>query len=87
MSRYYNVWAGNLNGTAEDPGHCVVSVTEHSSWPHSGQCGRKRGHGPDGLYCWQHAKMLACGEMLFVPKDREAAKAVRVITHICWGGE
>ena len=37
----------------EDLRQCVVEV--FGEW-NSYQCSRKRGHGPDGLYCKQHAK-------------------------------
>lgn len=53
----YGQWAGNPEGFAENPAYCVKEV-----WPKSGngwipyQCTRKRGHGPDGLYCKQHGK-------------------------------
>jgi hypothetical protein len=52
--RKYGNWAGRPNGTSEDPALCVVSV--HSGLPGAfgHQCNRKRGHGPDGLYCKQH---------------------------------
>jgi hypothetical protein len=45
----YGTWADN-------PTRCIEQV-----WPSGGtwiphQCCRKRGHGPDGLYCKQHAK-------------------------------
>jgi hypothetical protein len=36
-----------------------------------GQCLRKRGKGPEGLYCAQHAKILAAGRRVYVPEDRE----------------
>lgn len=54
--RRYGQWAGNPKGTPEDPECCIEEV-----WPTQGgwspyQCSRKRGHGPDGLYCKQHAK-------------------------------
>jgi hypothetical protein len=55
--RRYGCWSGRPNGTAEDATKCIEEV-----WPTSGgwiiphQCCRKRGHGPDGLYCKQHAK-------------------------------
>lgn len=54
--RRYGQWAGNPKGMAEDPDCCIEKV-----WPQDGippgsrQCQRKRGHGPDGLYCKQHA--------------------------------
>lgn len=54
--RRYNKWAGNPNGHKEDVSRCIVSVTpnERGGFAHSHQCNRKRGHGPDGLYCKQH---------------------------------
>ncbi len=38
----------------ENKDKCVVEVFE--GW-HSAQCSRKRGHGPGGEYCKQHAKI------------------------------
>lgn len=54
--RRYNKWAGNPNGNKEDASRCVMSVTpnERGGFAHAHQCNRKRGHGPDGLYCKQH---------------------------------
>ena len=54
--RRYNKWAGNPNGTPEDTTCCITSVTpnERGGFAHSHQCNRKRGHGPEGLYCKQH---------------------------------
>jgi hypothetical protein len=54
--RRYSVWNGNPSGNPEDPSRCIEEI-----WPTDGgwipyQCSRKRGHGPDGLYCKQHAK-------------------------------
>ncbi len=50
--RIYDVWAGNPKGTLEDGARCIKTVWIR--W-HDHQCLRKRGHGPDGLYCKQHA--------------------------------
>ena len=52
----YGTWSGNHNGSPEDKSRCVEEV-----WPNGGswipyQCSRKRGHGPNGEYCKQHAK-------------------------------
>lgn len=52
----YGSWAGDPKGNPENPERCIKEV-----WPRSGswtpyQCTRPRGHGPDGLYCRQHAK-------------------------------
>lgn len=53
--RRYGQWAGRSKGTREDPTKCIAEVWPSSGWiPY--QCTRKRGHGPDGLYCKQHAK-------------------------------
>jgi hypothetical protein len=55
--RRYGVWNGSPQGTPEDPERCIEDI-----WPHGNggwipyQCSRRRGHGPDGLYCKQHAK-------------------------------
>ncbi len=56
--RRYGQWAGNPKGVTEDKECCIEEV-----WP-SGriggfvpyQCSRKRGYGPEKLYCKQHAK-------------------------------
>ena len=53
--RRYGVWPGNPNGVPEDPERCIEDVLPSGGWfPY--QCSRKRGHGPDGCYCKQHAK-------------------------------
>ncbi len=55
----YGQCSWNRNGDPEDPERCVDEVfpdwTRSCSWA-SHQCRRKRGHGPGGLYCKQHAK-------------------------------
>jgi hypothetical protein len=51
--RRYGVWGGCPMGQAEDPTSCIEEVWS-PGYPQ--QCSRKRGHGPDGLYCKQHAK-------------------------------
>jgi hypothetical protein len=47
----------NLNpkGTPEDKTRCIEEVADETGW-HWHQCFRRRGFGPDGLYCKQHAK-------------------------------
>lgn len=51
----YGDWAGNPQGNPPDYERCAEEV-----WPDFGmipyQCSRKRGHGPVGAYCKQHAK-------------------------------
>lgn len=49
--RHYNVWAGNPNGREEDKTRCIKEVYSKFN---NYQCCRKRGHGPNGLYCKQH---------------------------------
>lgn len=53
--RRYGVWAGNENGQAENTTRCIAEVAPECGWTHH-QCSRKRGHGPNGLYCKQHGK-------------------------------
>ena len=55
--RRYNRWAGNPKGNAEDKARCAAEVFERSGW-HFYQCLRKRGHGPDGEFCKQHASKI-----------------------------
>jgi len=64
--RRYNRWAGNPDGTLEDPDRCIASVPTYPVLTH--QCLRKRGHGPNGEYCRQHAKMVDEGRHVWVPK-------------------
>ena len=52
----YGEWAGNPKGYPEDKSLCVQEVWAPGRGIHCYQCRRKRGHGPDGLYCKQHAK-------------------------------
>lgn len=61
-NRRYGVWAGNPEGYPEDVTRCAEQV-----FPTIGthcQCVRKRGHGPDGEYCKQHAKKIEAREVL-----------------------
>ena len=58
MNRRYGQWAGNPDGVREDPTRCIQEVYPRMEW-HPSQCLRKRGHGPDGLYCKQHGKLEA----------------------------
>lgn len=53
--RRYGSWVGNPQGVSEDTLRCAEEV-----WPRDGrwtpaQCFRKRGHGPKGELCKQHA--------------------------------
>lgn len=60
--RRYGQCSGNERGIPENVLLCVEEVSSQGSW-HYHQCSRKRGQGPDGLYCKQHAKGKA-GRML-----------------------
>jgi hypothetical protein len=51
VTRRYGVWAGCPEGVPEDPTLCVVEVWDAHR---ARQCGRKRGHGPEGKHCKQH---------------------------------
>ena len=55
--RRYNIWGGNPNGYPENILKCVTEVGDRFHLYR--QCSRKRGYGPDGLYCKQHAKLAA----------------------------
>lgn len=49
----YGRWAGNEKGVAQNPQRCVAEVW-WPRYPYPTQCSRKRGHGPQGLWCKQH---------------------------------
>ena len=55
--RRYAAWKGNPQGVPEDKAKCVEEVV-NADWIMR-QCNRKRGHGPNGEYCKQHAKAHA----------------------------
>jgi len=63
MERRYVVWPGYSTGIHENKTRCVASVapTYPTVVPIKFQCSRKRGHGPGGEYCRQHAKKVAEG--------------------------
>lgn len=67
--RKYGEWAGNPKGKLENKKNCIVEVQGLGRGLFFYQCERKRGHGENGLYCKQHAKMLDSGRFLFIPKD------------------
>ena len=53
--RRYSRWAGNPDGHPEDTSRCIEEVFSRDDMMHH-QCSRKRGHGPDGLYCKTHGR-------------------------------
>lgn len=54
------------SNTPEDRERCIAEVSEPPHYIYAHQCRRKRGHGPDGEYCVQHAKKLAEGRHVYV---------------------
>lgn len=56
MERIYRQWSGNPKGVPEDKTKCIQVVWEKGRGALNYQCTRKRGHGPDSLYCKQHGK-------------------------------
>jgi len=57
MTRYYGKSTLRPHGIPEDPTRCIAEVADETGW-HFYQCKRKRGYGPGGLYCKQHAKII-----------------------------
>lgn len=57
LPKKYGSWAGDPDGALPDPARCVVKVWSIQNFGVSYQCTRKRGRGPRGLFCKQHAKM------------------------------
>jgi hypothetical protein len=53
--RRYGAWAGNPNGSGYTANRCAYEVKSGL------QCARKPGHGPEGLYCFQHSRMVMKG--------------------------
>jgi len=51
----YGSSAMRPGGVKPDYARCCEEVTRYiGNWPTSGQCARKRGHGPGEAYCKQH---------------------------------
>ena len=53
--RVYAAASGYPNGVPENTSCCITKVYAFLEYV---QCSRKRGHGRDGLYCWQHGKTV-----------------------------
>lgn len=79
--RTYGRWAGNPKGNLEDVTRCIESVTRNERGAIAGQCGFKRGHGPDGLYCKQHATKYQTADLTWyrVSKYEFEIQPVKVI--------
>lgn len=54
----YNSRASNPKGIRYDAQRCAYEVWERHRGAQAWQCRRKRGHGPDKLYCKIHAKKV-----------------------------
>lgn len=70
--RRYCPWAGNEKGTPENKTKCIADVQDGGRSVMSHQCRRRRGFGPDGLYCRFHAARLSKGRYVDVPPDAPA---------------
>lgn len=55
MAHRYGVWSGKPWGRRYDSSRCAEEI--QNGWI-SYQCSRKPGHGPEELYCKQHAKQF-----------------------------
>lgn len=53
--RRFGCWAGNPSGQRENSSCCIQEVSRFPSHLYY-QCARRRGHGPEGLFCKQHGK-------------------------------
>lgn len=65
--RHYGKSVINPEGTPEDVTRCAADVVDRKRG-RSHQCRRKRGHGHDGLLCWQHAT----DPLAWIPPESEA---------------
>lgn len=54
-NKRYSVWAGNPDGKSYQRDRCASEIHINHIF---GQCMRKNGYGPTGLYCKQHAEQL-----------------------------
>lgn len=72
--RYKAGYGDSFAKRPPDMTRCCEEVTRYiGNWPHSGQCARKRGYGPDGAYCKQHDPEAATKRRAEVD-EREAAR-------------
>ena len=69
--RRYGKWAGNPDGTPEDTARCAAQILNTGEFIFR-QCSRKRGNGPGGEYCTQHAKLLRRGSTVSIPPEERA---------------
>ena len=55
-TRRYGVWAGRPAGTPRDPARCAQEIRSRHVGDVGRQCTRRRGLGPGGEFCAQHAR-------------------------------
>ena len=72
--RRYAVTSIRPEGVPEDPARCIEEISRRAAFGRDySQCGRPRGHGPDGLYCRQHARRAETALRLHPPADAPAS--------------
>jgi hypothetical protein len=76
IRRRYGVWSGNPFGHREVTTDCLVEVPGKGNWgmTDAHQCTKKRGYGPNGTLCKQHAKLLEEGKPGYVPEPTPTPK-------------
>lgn len=53
--RRYGLSHRDQEGVIENPRHCIMAVDDPEQTTLRYQCGERRGHGPAGLFCTEHA--------------------------------
>ena len=79
MARRYGCWAGDEKGTPEDVTRCVKEIWSRPHTFVSGQCSRKRGYGPGGLYCKQHARRVNQSMVSYNVSKRDARLIRKIV--------
>jgi hypothetical protein len=69
--RVYRQWAGSPSGHREVAANCIAEVPDGGRSVLFHQCNRRRGHGPDGSLCKQHASILSRGCHVSIPQARK----------------
>ena len=66
MRQYRVSWFSPIGN--EDPTRCIA-MPRYCQDKIRFQCSFKRGHGPNGLYCFKHANMMLDNRTVDVPPD------------------
>lgn len=79
--RRYGRWAGNAHGVPENVMRCVAQVwlARHIQE----QCARRRGFGPSGDLCRQHAQLLMKGRFVDIP-ERDMGVRISTPADLAW---